>query len=223
MGCSRGPLLGYAGVVLTGDRGPRRVALALRWLLVVGGAGAVSVVPVAQAAGVQPFAKPTPIRAVPPPARVAGVLAKTEGARVIVLRESSQGGTSRYVVDNRHDRAETWAGSAVSLIQLGSKVYAPAAKGGCFHVTRRASSLLPNVGGMLLPSGEAGLSYKVAARTIRWSIKTAAKYSPHGVVRVNATGRIVRATVYSGPGVPLTATVSYPANAPGIKAPAKLC
>jgi hypothetical protein len=67
------------------------------------------------------------------------------------------------------------------------------------------------------------LRYKTKGRTIQWSIKSSSEYQPHGTVRVNAAGRIVSATVYSGPGVPLTAVVSYPAKAPTIAAPAKLC
>lgn len=168
-------------------------------------------------------AKPTPVRAVTAPARVGVALAKTQQARYLAVTERSQGGTVRYVIDSRHGRAETWAGRKVSLIQIGREVYARAAKGGCYVSAKRPSALLPNVAGMLLPSGVAAFRYTTTGRTIRWSIKTAGKYQPHGTVVVNAAGRIVSATIHSGPGVPLVAAVSYPATLSAIAAPAKLC
>jgi hypothetical protein len=164
-----------------------------------------------------------PVKAVSPPARVGVALAKTQQARYVTLTEATQGGTLRYEVDNRHVKAESWTGRKVSLIQIGAEVYAPAAKGGCYESAKRPSALLPNVAGTLLPSGIAALHYTVKGKTIHWTIKSASKYQPHGSVTVNAAGRIVAATVYSGPGVPLTAVVSYPAKAPKIKAPGKLC
>lgn len=199
---------------------------------VCAGAAALAVAPAtaiaARSAGVAGVtlsarAKGKSIRAVAPPARVAAALAKTEAAKVLILSESSQSGKSRYIVDSVHDRAESWTGARVSLIQIGARVYAPAATGRCFRAARRRSPLLPNVGGMLLPSGVAGLSYRSRGRTIRWSIKTTARYQPHGTVKVSAAGRIIDATVYSGPGLPLTAVVTYPAKAPAIKAPSRLC
>ncbi len=187
----------------------------------------VSFAPAALAAssssGVAGLAKTKPIRAVSPPARVSEALAKTGAATVVVLSESSQSGRSRYVVDNRHGRAETWTGGQVSLIQIGVKVYAPSAKRGCYELAKRSSRLLPNIGGMLLPSGVPGTSYKIAGRRIRWSMKTTAKYQPHGTVKLGLSRRIVSATVYSGPGEPLTAAVGYPAKAPVIQPPTKVC
>lgn len=163
------------------------------------------------------------IRAVTPPRKVARALARTDAAGVLVLRESSQGGRSRYLVDNHDGRAETWSGAVLSLVQIGARVYAPAKDGHCYRATKRGSPLLPNIAGMLLPSGVAGLRYVIGRRSIRWSIKTSGKYQPHGIVRVNAAGRIVSGTVFSGPGVPLTATVSYPSHTPVIRKPTKLC
>lgn len=173
--------------------------------------------------GSAPRAKSKPVPAVAPPASVATVLVRTQQARYVTLTEAGQSGTFRYEIDNRRGRAETWTGDKVSLIQVGRKVYAPKGGSSCYLSAVRSSALLPNVAGTLLPSGVAGLRYKTKGRTIQWSIKSSSEYQPHGTVRVNAAGRIVSATVYSGPGVPLTAVVSYPAKAPTIAAPAKLC
>lgn len=167
--------------------------------------------------------KAKPVKAVTPPARVSMVLSKTQGAPLVVLNESSQSGIARYVVDSHDGRAEIWMDRKVSLIQIGRMVYAPASKGGCYASAKRPSALLPNVAGTLLPSGVAALKYAIKGRTIRWSIKTAGKYQPHGSVKVNAAGRIVSATVYSGPGVPLTAVLSYPKQVPKIRVPARVC
>jgi hypothetical protein len=168
-------------------------------------------------------AGPKPVRAVSPPASVAVALQKTQLAHYLVLIETSQSGPSRYEIDNRRGRAESWTGRTVSLIQIGRKVYAPKPGSSCYALAVRSSALLPNVAGTLLPSGVAGLRYKIKGRTIQWSTRTTGAYQPHGRVRVNAAGRIVAATVYSGPGVPLTASVSYPAEKPKIAAPTKLC
>jgi len=164
-----------------------------------------------------------PVRAVLPPASVGVALEKTQKSRYVTLVEATQGGTLRYEVDNRHVKAESWAARKVSLIQIGSEVYAPATKGGCYESAKRTSALLPNVAGMLLPSGIAALHYSSKGRTIHWTIKSASGYQPHGWVRVDREGRIVAATVYSGPGEPLTATVTYPAGPPKIARPAHLC
>jgi hypothetical protein len=188
------------------------------------------VAPLAGAAGSGAWAhqlgarsKTKPVRAVAPPLKVSLALAKTEAAPVVVLNESSQSGTEKYLVESRAGRAETWQGRKVSLIQIGRMVYAPAPKGGCYESAKRSNALLPNVAGMLLPSGIAALKYSVKGRTISWSIKTTGKFQPHGSVKANASGQIVLATVYSGPGVPLTAVLSYPKQAPKIQAPARVC
>lgn len=167
--------------------------------------------------------RPNPVKAVSPPVKVGVALQKTQQARYITLVEATQGGTLTYEVDNRHVKAESWTARKVSLIQIGDEVYAPATKGGCYESAKRTSALLPNVAGMLLPSGIAALHYTVKGRSIHWTIKSASTYQPHGSVKVNGKGRIVSATVYSGPGVPLTAVVTYPAKAPKIAAPATLC
>ena len=164
-----------------------------------------------------------PVRAVAPPASVAVALQKTQQARYLVLAEASQNGPSRAAIDRPGGRAESWTGRMVSLVQIGSTVYGPGPQGGCYLSAKRPSALLPNVAGTLLPSGIVGLHYRIKGQTIRWSIKSTAGYQPHGRVMVNAAGRIVAATVYSGPGVPLTATVSYPVKKPKITAPTKLC
>ena len=164
-----------------------------------------------------------PVRAVSPPASVAVVLQRTERARFLVLAEASASGSTREVIDSRHGRAESWSGRAVSLIQIGRRVFAPKPGGRCYVSGERSSALLPNVAGTLLPSGVAGLRYRIRGSTIRWSIKTTGTYQPHGRVRVNAAGRIVAATVFSGPGVPLTASVSYPVKTSKIVAPTRLC
>ncbi len=166
--------------------------------------------------------KRKPVRAVAPPTNVSLALARTTQARYVILTESSQTATTKYVVDNRDGKAQAWTGRSVSLIQLGRMVYAPQAKG-CYVSTRRPSGLLPNVAGMLLPSGVAAMHYTAQGRTIHWSIKTSGKYQPHGTVTVNKAGVIISATVYSGPGVPMRAVVSYPVRAPKISAPRELC
>ncbi len=170
-----------------------------------------------------PESQSKPIRAVPPPTSVAVALRKTQRARYVVLSETSQTGPVSYEVDNVHGRSLTLTGRKVSLIQIRAEVYAPDTKGGCYVSAKRSTSLLPNVAGMLLPSGIAALHYTLKGKTIRWTIKTATGYQPHGTVTLNAAGRIVSGTVYSGPGAPLTATISYPAKGPKIAAPAKLC
>jgi hypothetical protein len=164
-----------------------------------------------------------PVKAVSPPDKVAVALEKTQGARYLTLTEATEGGALRYEIDSRHVKAESWIGGKVSLIQIGSEVYAPATKRSCYDSAKRTTALLPNIAGTLLPSGIAALHYSVKGKTIHWTIKSTAKYQPHGFVKVNAAGRIVSATVYSGPGVPLTATVSYPAKAPKIGAPKLIC
>jgi hypothetical protein len=111
----------------------------------------------------------------------------------------------------------------VSLIQVGRNVFAPEVDRGCFVRSLRSTALLPNVAGMLLPSGVAAIHYSVKGRVIRWSTVSAGKFQPHGSVTVNRAGRIVSATVYSGPGVPLRAVVTYLGKAPAIVAPRKLC
>ena len=169
------------------------------------------------------LAKTKPVRASRPPARVSRVLTRTQAASSVVLYESAQTGTTKYVVDGRQGRAEVWEGRRISLIQIGRTVYAPKPKRSCYASAKRSSALLPNVAGMLLPSGVAALSYKSTSRTIKWSIKTSASYQPHGTVTVSKAGRIVGASIYSGPGVPLTAIVRYPSKAPRIAAPRKLC
>ena len=166
--------------------------------------------------------KSKPVRAVAPPATVSFALNRTTRARYVVLTESSETAITKYAVDNRDGKAEAWSGRSVSLIQLGRVVYAPQAKG-CYISTKRPSALLPNVAGMLLPSGVAAMHYTAQGRTIHWSIKTSGKYQPHGTVTVNKAGMIISATVYSGPGVPLRALVSYPVRAPKIAAPRALC
>jgi hypothetical protein len=173
------------------------------------------------ASSVEP--KPKPVRAVSPPVNVGVALSRTQDARYVVLNETTQSGRAEYEVDTRHARAEIWAGGKVSLIQIGKSVYAPKSGGTCDVTAQRSSVLLPNVAGMLLPSGIGTLHYTRTGRTIRWSIKTAGRYQPHGSVRINSAGKIVSAIVYSGPGVPLTATVSYPARLPRIAAPKNLC
>lgn len=169
------------------------------------------------------FSKPKPVPSSTPPARVAAALSGTQAARYLTLSETTQTGTTRYAVDNNDGRAEVWVGHSVSLIQIGREVYAPRPKGGCYVSSKRPSPLLPNVAGMLLPSGIAALHYTIKGKTIGWSIKTSAKYQPHGSVGVNKASRIVTAKIYSGPGVPLTGVVAYPAKAPKIAAPKKLC
>ena len=163
------------------------------------------------------------VRAVSPPARVRLALLRTDRARYVVLREVSQSGPVTYEIDNLHDRAATLTDGTVSSIQIRSDVYTPGSTGGCYVSARRSVALLPNIGGMLLPSGVAAVHYRVIGRTVDWKIKTAGGHGPHGIVNVNATGQIVSASVHSGPGVPLRATVSYPTRRPRIETPAKQC
>jgi hypothetical protein len=196
--------------------------------LVIGGLAVAGCMPLGSAAAATSpsralVSRSKPVRAVLPPVRVGAVLQKTQRARFLVLTVASQTGPVTYVIDNVHGRAVTWTGRKVSLIQIGSKVYAPAPKSGCYLSAKRSSALLPNVAGMLLPSGIAALHYSSRGRMISWTIRAAGTYQPHGMVRVNAVGRIVSATIYSGPGVPLTATVSYPVKRPKIAAPVKVC
>lgn len=163
------------------------------------------------------------VKAVTPPRRVARALAATQMARYVVLHTVSQTGSLSYEVDRTHGRALTLSGHRVSLIQIGAKVYQPELKSGCFMSADHAASLLPNIAGMLLPSGIPNMHYTLDGKTIGWTVKTPSGYRPHGRDKVNAAGRIVSATVYSGPGVPLTATVLYPAREPKIAAPRTLC
>jgi hypothetical protein len=88
---------------------------------------------------------------------------------------------------------------------------------------RRASGLLPNVAGTLLPSGTAGFRYSTRGDVIRWSVSVAKGYRPHGVVVVDRAGQIGQASVYSGPGVPLRAIATYPAAFARIRPPSRLC
>lgn len=163
------------------------------------------------------------VRGVVPPGVVAVALRRTDGARYVVVREGSQLGSVRFELDSRHDRVVTWVGGRVSLVQVGRRVYAPRGRGSCFLSGLRASGLLPNVAGMLLPSGTAAVRYASSGRTVRWSVVTPRGFRPRGIVRVDRSGRIVAATIYSGPGVPLTATVTYPSRIPAIYAPRNVC
>jgi hypothetical protein len=106
-----------------------------------------------------------PVRAVLPPATVALALQKTQAARYLVLTEASQSGPVRYVIDSLDQRAVISMGGAVSLVQIGRVVYAPRSSAGCFVSAQRPSGLLPNVAGMMLPSGIAALSYST-----KWSV-----------------------------------------------------
>jgi hypothetical protein len=141
----------------------------------------------------------------------------------VVLSEATQAGLVSYEIDNLHQRAATLTDGKVSLIQLGLRVYAPARKDGCYSSSTRPSALLPDVAGMLLPSGIPALHYAVDGHTIRWVVRTKSGYQPHGKVTVNSAGRIVAGTVYSGPGSPLTASVAYPETRPKIARPRHVC
>lgn len=169
------------------------------------------------------LAKPKPVPSSTPPAKVSAALTATQSAGYLILNETTQTGTTRYVLDSRDGRAEVWVGRSVSLIQIGRVVFSPRANKGCYISSKRSSPLLPNVAGMLLPSGISALHYAIKGHTIDWSIKTSAKYQPHGSVKVNKAGRIVAARIFSGPGVPLSGVVTYPVKAPKIVGPKKLC
>jgi hypothetical protein len=165
-----------------------------------------------------------PVRAVSPPARVRLALLMTDHARYVVLREVSQSGLVEYEIDSVDGRAATLTDGRVSSIQIRTEVYTPGSDTGCFVAAKRSGGLLPNVAGMLLPSGVAALRYRLDGRKLGWRISTGGGgYQPHGVVAVDLAGRIVSATVHSGPGAPLRATASYPATAPRITAPKRVC
>ncbi len=169
------------------------------------------------------LSKSKPVAAVPAPASVQRALQKTQAARYVVLSESSQSGPVRYEVDNSHGRAVTFVDRKATLIEIGAEAYTPRQGSACFLAAKRPAALLPNIAGMLLPSGTAAIHYVLQGRTIGWSVSTAHGYQPHGMVTVDGAGRIVSATLHSGPGVPLIATAAYPTKPPSIAAPKRLC
>jgi hypothetical protein len=157
------------------------------------------------------------------------VLQQTQEATYIVLTSRGVGGRTVQEMDNRHGKAEFSIDHRVSFLQVGRRIYTTRteytskAKSVCANVTLRPNVVLPNIVGSLLPVGTPGVHYVINGRTIHWAVRARGGFQPHGVVKVDAAGRLTTATVYSGPGAPLAATASYPATAPRIHIPGKLC
>ncbi len=167
--------------------------------------------------------RPKPVAAMLPPAAVRVALQRTQHARYLVLSEDSQSGPVKYELDNARGTAVTFTDRKVSLIEIGAEAYTPGRWEHCYASAKRPGAWMPNAAGTILPSGIVALHYSVRGRTIGWAVVTANGYRPHGTVKVNNAGRIVSAVVHSGPGAPLTATISYPRRAPRIVAPKQLC
>jgi hypothetical protein len=151
-------------------------------------------------------------------------LLQTEHAKYIVVTETGASGKLRYEVDGVHDRAETWTGRTISSIQVGRRIYAPSPKARCYMSTKRPTTALPNLAGTMLPSGPT-VDYSVKRNTIAWTIKTANGYEPHGKVTTSGSRRIVTASVYTNPHLPVVAAFAYPRRPPRISPPkkARLC